>query len=98
MSLNLFNRVVSATTQFGLPTSAEIYRVHTTACPFCGLDPVKLTASGTIEQHISAFPYSFYVCEASGKTAEQAAKLRIDDNFNIVGDDDLNDDDVSENL
>jgi len=91
MRMNLHNTIPKGTAQFAIPSKAELRSDAKVSCPFCHKKNVAMSGSGTMEQHVFFGGYHF--CEASGKSLEKACLLRLDENFNVVNDNDVDDGD-----
>jgi len=91
VGLNLFNHAPRATTKFALPSKAELRSDIKMPCPFCHKPDVAIGGSGGLEQH--RYHGGYHFCEASGKSPEKASLIRLDENFNVIGDNDVDDDD-----
>ena len=83
--LNLYNRVVRATARFGSTGSSNYVDEELVTCPLCLRPDVRLQGNKSMDQHVE--PGGFTTCPASGKALPQAAKLRFDENYNLVGED-----------
>jgi hypothetical protein len=83
--LGLYNRVVKATAKFGGNGFSAYVDEELVTCPLCLRPDVRLQGNKSMDQHVETG--GFTTCPASGKALPQAARLRFDENYNLVGED-----------
>lgn len=82
---NFFGSAVRATSRFGGTGYTNYADEQRVVCPLCKRPDVRLQGNQTLDQHLERGGIS--ICPASGKAPPQAAKLHFDENFNLIEED-----------
>lgn len=82
---NFFGSTVRATSRFGGTGYTNYANEQFVWCPLCHKPDVRLQGNQTLDQHLEFGNY--VICHASGKSLTRAAKMHFDEDFNLVEED-----------